>query len=55
MEPNDFHLVGLLTKHLAGKQFAPDTDKKQDVISWLQKLATNFFYYNNRTSHGAML
>jgi hypothetical protein len=55
MEPNDFHLVGSLTKHQAGKRYAPDTDKKQDVISWLQTLGTSFFYYNSRTSHGAML
>jgi len=55
MEPNNFHLVGPLTKHLAGRRFAPDTKKKQDVISWLQTLGTNFFYYNSRTSLGAML
>ena len=33
--PNNFHFVGPLTKNLAGKRFAPDTDKKQAVISWL--------------------
>ena len=55
MEPNDFHLVRALTKHLAGKRFTPDTDKKQAVISWLKNLGTNFFYYTTRTSLGAML
>jgi hypothetical protein len=54
MEPNDFHLIGHLTKHLGGKQFAPDTDKNQAVISWLQTLCTTFFY-TGRTSLGAML
>jgi len=54
METNDFHIFGPLTKHLAGKRFAPDTHRKQDVISWLQTLDTNFFY-NSRTSHGAIL
>jgi len=55
MELNDFHLIGPLTKHLAGKQFAPDTDKKQAAISWLQTLGTNFIYYTGRTSLEAML
>jgi hypothetical protein len=43
------------TKHLAGKRYAQDTDNKQDVIYWLQTLGTDFFYYNSRTSNGAML
>jgi hypothetical protein len=55
MEPNDFCLIGPLTKHLAGKRFAPDTDKKQAAISWLQTLGNNFFYYTRRTSLCAML
>jgi len=45
MEPNDFHQVRPLKKHLTGKQFAPDTDKKQAVISWLQTLGTNFIHF----------
>jgi hypothetical protein len=55
MEPKEFHLVRPLNKHLAGKQFAPDTDKKQAVISRLQTLDTNFIYYTGRTNLGAML
>jgi len=55
MEPKEFHLVRPLNKHLAGKLFAPDTDKKQAVISRLQMLDTNFIYYTGRTSLGAML
>jgi hypothetical protein len=55
MGPNDYHLVGPLTKHLACKQFAPDTDKKQAVIYWLQMLGNNSFCYTGKTSVGAML
>jgi len=44
MGPSDFHLVGPLTQHLAGKRFEPDTDKKQAVISWLQTLHTDVLY-----------
>jgi hypothetical protein len=44
MEPTDFHLFGLLKKHLAGKQFATDANVKQAVTSRLQLLDTNFFY-----------
>jgi len=55
MELSDFQLLGPLPMHLAGKQFAPDTDKNRAVISWLQILGTNFFYCTGRTSLGAML
>jgi hypothetical protein len=40
----DFSLSGPVKKHLAGKQFATDTDMKQAVTSWLQTLDTNFFH-----------
>jgi hypothetical protein len=33
--PSDFHLFGVLKKHLAGKQMAKYTNIKQNVISWL--------------------
>jgi hypothetical protein len=29
--------------HLAGKRFAPEIEKEQDVITWLQTLGTDFF------------
>jgi hypothetical protein len=44
MGPSDFYLFGLLNKNLAGKRFAADTDVKQAVTSWLQKLYPSFFY-----------
>jgi len=42
--PSDFFLFGHLQKHLTGKRFVTDADMKQDVTSWLQNLATDFFY-----------
>jgi hypothetical protein len=41
---SDFDLFGPLNKHLAEKQFAADTNMQQAVTSWLETLATYFFY-----------
>ena len=41
---HDFHLFGPFKKHLPDKQFAADTDVKQAVTFWLQKLNTSFFF-----------
>ena len=50
---HDYHLVGPLKKHLPDKQFATDTDVKQAVTSWLQKLYTSFFFANYKSfCHG---
>lgn len=43
LTPSDFHLCGLLKKHLAGKKMAKDPSIKQNVISWLQTLDTSCF------------
>jgi hypothetical protein len=40
MGPKNLHLVGPLTKHLDGKQFASGTDKMQAVISGYWHLTT---------------
>jgi hypothetical protein len=40
MVPNDFELLGSLTKPLAGKGFATDADAKRAVAIWLQTLDT---------------
>lgn len=40
--PCNFHLFGCLTKHLAGKQFAEDSNIKQALITWPQTLDTKF-------------
>ena len=45
---SDYHLFGLLTKHLIGKQCATDADVKQAVASWLQTLDTDFFLVPRR-------
>jgi hypothetical protein len=42
--PTDFYLFGTLKKHLAGKQFAADTDVQHALTSWLQTLDNDFFY-----------
>jgi hypothetical protein len=42
--PCEFHLFGLLQKHLAIKQFATDVDEKQVVNFGLQTLDTDVFY-----------
>jgi hypothetical protein len=33
-----------LKKHLGGRRFATDGEVQQAVMSWLQALATDFFY-----------
>jgi hypothetical protein len=33
-----------LKKHLDGRRFATDGEVQQAVMSWLQALATDFFY-----------
>jgi hypothetical protein len=35
LAPSDFHLFGVLKKHLAGKQMAKHTNIEQNVIFWL--------------------
>jgi hypothetical protein len=40
---SDFHVFGLLTKQMPGKQFATDAKMKQAVTSWLQMHDTYFF------------
>jgi len=35
---------GPINKHLAGKQFATDTDVKQAVTSWLQALDNDLHF-----------
>lgn len=52
--PSDFHLFGLLKKHLAGKQFATYACMKQTLHCWLHTLDTDF-YYTNIKSRGSML
>jgi len=42
--PCDFHLFGLLKKHLAGKWFGIGADTKQAATSWLQILDTDPSY-----------
>lgn len=42
MMPDDFHLFGLLKKHLATKQFTADADGKQ-TVTWLQTLEIDFY------------
>jgi hypothetical protein len=42
--PSNFHLFGLLKKHLAGKEFAADTNMKQAVTSWIQTIDEDCFY-----------
>ena len=42
--PRDFCVFGLQKKHLAGKQFALNTDLKQAVTCWLQTLGTDFCF-----------
>jgi hypothetical protein len=43
LAPSDFHLFGLLKKHLGGRRFTTD-EVQQAVTSWLQALDTDFFY-----------
>jgi len=42
--PSDFNVFVTHMKHLAGKQFAVNTDLKQAVTFWLQTLGTDFCY-----------
>jgi hypothetical protein len=42
--PSDFHLPGLLKKHLDGKRFATDANMKQAVTSSLETLDTVSFH-----------
>ena len=44
LEPSNFHLIGLLKKHLRIKRFPTDADAKQAVTSWPQTLHSDFFY-----------
>ena len=43
---SNFHLFGLLKKHLAGKQFATYASVKQTLYCWLHTLDTDFYYTN---------
>lgn len=45
LAPSDFHLSGLLKKHLDGKRFATDANMKQAVTSSLETLDTVSFYH----------
>lgn len=45
LAPSDFHLSGLLKKHLDGKRFVTDANMKQAVTSWLVTLDTVSFYH----------
>jgi hypothetical protein len=47
--PREFHVFGLHKKHLAGKQFAVNTDLKQAVTCWLQTLGTDFCFIGIQT------
>ena len=44
LEPSNFHLIGLLKKHLRIKRFPTDADAKQAVTSSLRALDRNFCY-----------
>jgi hypothetical protein len=46
--PNSLYLFGSHKKHLAGKQFAVNTDLKQAVTCWLQTLGTDFCCTGNK-------
>ncbi|GBM36277.1 hypothetical protein AVEN_98939-1 [Araneus ventricosus] len=41
---SDFHLFGLLTKHLEGRNFRINAEILQAVLMWLHDLDVDFFY-----------
>jgi histone-lysine N-methyltransferase SETMAR len=42
LTPSDFHLFGLLEKHLGGRSFADDEDVEMEVGKWLKKQSKDF-------------
>jgi len=41
--PSDFHLFLHLKKHLAGKKFDDDDEVQEEVMTWFEGLAANFY------------
>ncbi|GBN31297.1 hypothetical protein AVEN_63438-1 [Araneus ventricosus] len=44
LAPSDFHLFGLLKKHLEGHHFRTDAEVQEAVVKWLRDLDPDFFY-----------
>lgn len=49
---HEFHLCGLIKKHLTGKQFATEADVKQSVSSWILIIYTDLFFLRPDESDG---
>jgi histone-lysine N-methyltransferase SETMAR len=41
--PSDFHLFGLLKRHLGGRQFADDEEVETEVQKWLRQQSKDFY------------